>query len=122
MGTSWNYGPAVIARLAEGSLWLEHGRHGQHKTLEIKLKPLLCQPARAWPGAGGAIALNNASSVVVTSSTFTENVSENGGAIFVQDCGAATIADNTFTSNRANKSGGAVFQSKCSGKRSALLR
>lgn len=67
--------------------------------------------------AGGAIALNNASSVVITTSTFSENVSENGGAVFMEGCGKALVTDNTFAGNKANKSGGALFQSKCSGAR-----
>lgn len=34
--------------------------------------------------AGGAIAVNNASTVTVITSTFTNNAAENGGAVFIE--------------------------------------
>jgi predicted outer membrane repeat protein len=65
--------------------------------------------------AGGAISARNASTVEIITSSFTENVAENGGAIYLEMCEKAAMADNTFTSNRANKQGGGIFQTKCSG-------
>ena len=67
------------------------------------------------PAAGGAIAVRNASTIQIITSAFTENVAENGGAVYLETCGKASLADNTFTSNRANKQGGGLFQTKCSG-------
>ncbi len=61
------------------------------------------------------MAANNASTVQIITSTFTENQAENGGAVYIMDCGKTTMADNTFASNKANKQGGALFQAKCSG-------
>ena len=66
--------------------------------------------------AGGAIAVRNASTIQIITSAFTENVAENGGAVYLETCGKASLADNTFTSNRANKQGGGLFQTKCSGR------
>ncbi len=34
--------------------------------------------------AGGAIAVNNASTVTIITSTFTKNAAENGGAVFIE--------------------------------------
>lgn len=72
--------------------------------------------------AGGAISARNASTVEIITSSFTENVAENGGAIYLEMCGKAAMADNTFTSNRANKQGGGIFQTKCSGVHSPAKR
>ena len=59
--------------------------------------------------------MRNASTIQIITSAFTENVAENGGAVYLETCGKASLADNTFTSNRANKQGGGLFQTKCSG-------
>ena len=72
---------------------------------------VMCEAA-----AGGAIAVRNASTIQIITSAFTENVAENGGAVYLETCRKASLADNTFTSNRANKQGGGLFQTKCSGR------
>jgi predicted outer membrane repeat protein len=36
--------------------------------------------------------------------------------VCVCQCGKAVVNDNTFTRNKATRSGGGIFQSKCSGK------
>ena len=35
--------------------------------------------------------------------------------MYINVCGKATLADSTFASNKANKQGGGIFQTKCSG-------
>ena len=35
--------------------------------------------------------------------------------MYIAVCGKASLLDSTFASNKANKQGGALFQTKCSG-------
>lgn len=55
--------------------------------------------------------------MTVITNTFVGNNAENGGAVFIDGCGKAVVSDNTFARNRAGRSGGAIFQNKCSGVR-----
>ncbi len=49
-----------------------------------------------------------------------QNITTSERSLQVQ-CGKATVNDNTFTKNKATRSGGAVFQSKCSGENAYML-
>jgi hypothetical protein len=64
---------------------------------------------------GGALNLNAATNVTVMSSVLLGNEAQNGGGVCIQTCGHASFFDNSFTSNWADKSGGGLFQLKCSG-------
>jgi len=72
----------------------------------------LCMRRRA---PGGALNLNAATNVTVMSSVLLGNEAQNGGGVCIQQCGHASFFDNSFTSNWADKSGGGLFQLKCSG-------
>ena len=60
--------------------------------------------------SGAAIGSKNGGTIVVTNSTFTDNVSSSGcgGAIFMDNGGVVTITNSEFASNEAVLDGGAV--------------
>lgn len=53
------------------------------------------------PGNGGAFHLSGAGDVLITSSTFTDNLAVEGGAVWNSASGSTTVTDSLFTTNQA---------------------
>ncbi|MCA9962419.1 MAG: right-handed parallel beta-helix repeat-containing protein, partial [Anaerolineales bacterium] len=65
-----------------------------------------------WDGDGGAIYLQNSSTVTIDRSEFANNHAQyNGGALYIFSNSSATLTNNVFTNNSTLHAGGAIRDS-----------